>query len=237
MMKNIVICPNCSSENPYYNFTCSNCNSFIRDRISNLDLWNIASLLIESPVKAFRQIIYSDHKNFIVFILFFVSIKFLIDARFVSMLTVGSFTTITSLPLSLILILLSFASLLVLFAFIFTRINSSSDYSARFKDIFSILTYAQLPHVFGLAILFPIEIIIFGDYIFSLNPSPFTIKELIAYTLLAVEVLLIIWSVLLSISAFYVHYRKVIPALVSAVIFNGLLILLLYFSSRYIFII
>jgi len=236
-MKNIVICPNCSSENPYYKITCSKCNSFIRDRISNLDLWNITGLLIESPVKAFRQIIYSDHKNFIFFILFFVSIKFLIDARFVSLLTIDRFTTITSLPVSFILILLSLTVLLVLFAFIFTRIYSSSGYSTRFKDIFSILTYAQLPHVFGLAVLFPIELIIFGDYIFSLNPSPFAIKELIAYTLLTVEVLLILWSVFLSVTAFYVHYRKVIPSLVSALIFNGLLILLLYFSSRYIFII
>jgi len=236
-MKNIVICPNCSSENPYYKFTCSNCNSFIRDRISNLDLWNITGLLIENPVKAFRQIIYSDHKNFIFFILFFISIKFLIDVRFISLLTIGKFTTITSLPVSFILILLSLTFLLLLFAFIFTRINSSSGFSTRVKDIFSIVTYSQLPHVFGLAVLFPIELIIFGDYIFSLNPSPFAIKELIAYTLLTVEVLLILWSVFLSVTAFYVHYRKVIPALVSALIFNGLLILLLYFSSRYIFII
>jgi len=236
-MKNIVICPNCSSENPYYKFTCSNCNSFIRDRISNLDLWNITGLLIENPVKAFRQIIYSDHKNFIFFILFFISIKFLIDVRFISLLTIGKFTTITSLPVSFILILLSLTFLLLLFAFIFTRINSSSGFSTRVKDIFSIITYSQLPHVFGLAVLFPIELIIFGDYIFSLNPSPFAIKELIAYTLLTVEVLLILWSVFLSVTAFYVHFRKVIPALVSALIFNGLLILLLYFSSRYIFII
>jgi hypothetical protein len=88
-----------------------------------------------------------------------------------------------------------------------------------------------------LVVLFPIELIIFGDYIFSLNPSPFVIKEMIAYTLFTVESLLILWSVFLSVAAFYVHYRKVIPALVSAIIFNGFLILLLYFSSRYIFII
>jgi len=236
-MKNIVTCPNCSSENPYYKETCSSCNSFIRDKISNLDLWNIVGLLIENPVKAFRQIIYSQHKNFILFILFFVSIKFLINARFISLLTIGRFTTTTSLPLSFLLILLFLTALLALFAIIFTRLNSSFGFSTRFKDIFSIVTYAQLPHVFGLAILFPIELIIFGDYIFSLNPSPFVIKEMIAYTLLTVEVLLILWSIFLSVAAFYVHYREIVPALLSSLIFNGLLILLLYFSSRYIFII
>jgi len=236
-MKNIVTCPNCSSENPYYKLTCSNCNSYIRDRISNLDLWNIISMLIENPVKAFQQIIYSDHKNFIFFILFFLAVKYLINARFISLLTIGRFTTTTSLPVSFILILTFLVTALVLFAFIFTRINSSSRFSTRFRDIFSIVTYSQLPHVFGLAVLFPIELIIFGDYIFSINPSPFAIKELIAYTLLTVEVLIVLWSIFLSIMGFYVHYRKVIPALVSALIFNGLLILLLYFSSRYIFII
>ena len=236
-MKNIVTCPNCSSENPYYKLNCSNCNSFIRDRISNLDLWNITGMLIDSPVKAFKQIIYSDHKNFIFFILFFVSIKFLINARFISLFTIGRFTTTTNLPVSFILILSFLVVAMVLFAFIFTRINSSSGFSTRFKDIFSIVTYSQLPHVFGLAVLFPIELIIFGDYIFSLNPSPFVIKETIAYTLFTIELLLILWSVFLSIAGFYAHYRKVIPSIVSALIFNGLLMLLLYFSSRFIFII
>jgi len=236
-MKNIVTCPNCSSENPYYKLTCSNCNSYIRDRISNLDLWNIISVLIESPVKAFQKIIYSDHKNFIFFILFFVSIKFLVNARFISLITIGKFTTTTSLPVSFILILSFLVIVLILFAFIFTRINSSSGFNTRFKDIFSIVTYAQLPYLFGLTVLFPIELIIFGDYIFSLNPSPFVIKEMIAYTLFTVELLLILWSIFLSIAAFYVHYRKIIPALASTLALNGLLILLLYFSSRYIFII
>lgn len=236
-MKNIVTCPNCSSDNPYYKETCFSCNSFLRDKISNLDLWNIVGLLIENPVKAFRQIIYSQHKNFIYFILFFVSIKFLINVRFISLVTIGRFTTTTSLPLSLLLTLLSLTALLVLFAFIFTRINSSAGYSTRYRDIFSIITYSQLPHVFGLLVLFPIELIIFGDYIFSINPSPFVIKEMIAYTLLAVEVMLILWSIILSIASFYVHYREIVPALLSSLIFNGLLVLLLYFSSRYIFII
>ncbi|RKY93203.1 MAG: hypothetical protein DRQ01_05300 [Ignavibacteriae bacterium] len=234
-MKNTVTCPDCSSENPYYKLTCSNCNSYIRDKISNLDLWNITSKLIENPVNAFQKIIYSDHKNFIFFILFFVSIKFLINTRFLSLLTIGRFTTTTSLPVSFILILSFLVTYLVLFAFIFSRINSSSGFSTRFKDIFSIVSYSQLPHVFGLVVLFPIELIIFGDYIFSLNPSPFVIKETIAYTLLTVESLLILWSVFLSITAFYTHFRKVIPALVSALILNGLLVLLMYFSSRYIF--
>jgi hypothetical protein len=88
-----------------------------------------------------------------------------------------------------------------------------------------------------LVVLFPIELIIFGDYIFSINPSPFIIKEMIAYTLLTVEVLLILWSIFLSVAAFFVHYREIVPALVSSLIFNGLLVLLLYFSSRYVFII
>lgn len=236
-MKNIITCPNCKSENPYYGLTCSNCNSFIRDRVSNLDLWNIMGLLIEKPVIAFQKIIFSEHKNFIFFILFFASIKLLINARFVSLITIGMFTTETSLSISFLIVLSSLFILLLLFAIIFTRINSMTGFSTRFKDIFSIEIYSQLPHVFGLIVLFPIELIIFGDYIFSLNPSPFVIKEMIAYTLLSVEILLVLWSFFLSVVGFYAHYRKLFLALVSALFFNGALLLLLYFSSRYIFII
>ncbi len=236
-MNYMISCPYCNSENPYYNLTCSNCNSFVRDRVSNLDLWKIIGLLIENPKDAFKQIVFSEHKNFIFFIFFFLSVKLLIDSRFVSLLSIGSFSTKTNLFASYLILGIFLILLFILFGVIFSKLYSSPEFKIKFKDIFSLTIYAQVPHVFALLILFPIEVIVFGDYIFSLNPSPFVIKEFISYLFLSLEILVAVWSIILSAVGFYVHFRRVIPALFLTLIFNGMIILFVYVASLYVFLI
>src|SRR3972149_10116139 len=99
-MKNSIACPNCSTENPPYVYICKSCNSFIRDRVYNIDLWNLTGLLIENPKKAFQLIVYSEHKNFIIFILLLVAAKLLVNARFASMLSLGEYNPTTNFFLS-----------------------------------------------------------------------------------------------------------------------------------------
>src|ERR1039458_8374525 len=84
-MKNVIICKSCSTENPYYEVICSNCHSFLRDRIFNIDLWKTIEQLIETPVKAFRRIIQSEHKNFISLIFIFAVFKLFISSIFISL--------------------------------------------------------------------------------------------------------------------------------------------------------
>ena len=57
-MKNKITCSNCSTENPPYAYTCDNCNSYLRERVFNIDLWNVIGLMIEAPKKAFELIIF-----------------------------------------------------------------------------------------------------------------------------------------------------------------------------------
>ena len=86
-MKNFIECKTCHSENPTYGLICTNCKAYLRERIFNIDLWHTVSLLIESPGKAYNLIIQSEHKNFIFFISYIVSLKLLIDSMFFSLLT------------------------------------------------------------------------------------------------------------------------------------------------------
>ena len=55
-----------------------------------------------------------------------------------------------------------------------------------------------MPYSFAAIILFPVELIIFGKYLFSVNPSPFIIKSFLAWVLVSLEFLLILWSVFLT---------------------------------------
>ena len=234
-MNNSVTCPNCNSENPFYNSVCSSCKFYLRDRIYNIDLWTLMSSLIESPAKAFRTIIFSEHKNFIFFILFFVAIKFLINSRFIAMLSIGEFKTSVGLHYSYFIVLTIVIIYFLIFSYVYKYFGNLSDIKIRFKDTLALIVYSQIPFLFGLFILFPLELVIFGDYLFTLNPSPFVIKGNITYFFLVLEIGLVFWSIFLVIKAFITQTQQLLFSLASAVVFVVLFWTLIYFCSIIVF--
>ncbi len=234
-MTNSVICSQCNSENPFYKAICTNCNSYIRERVVNLDLWKTLSLIVESPAKAFRLIIFSEHKNFIIFIILFASVKLMIDARFLSMITLGMFQSTIGIGLSYLILLAAVFLILFFFSFIFQKVSKSAGTENRIKDYFAIMSYALVPYAFGVIVLFPFELIIFGDYLFSLNPTPFVIKEFFAYLFSFLEVFIILWSIFLGIKAFNVQTGNRLLSFSFSLVFNLALGILLFFASKNIF--
>ena len=234
-MKNSVTCPQCNSENPFYNAICTNCNSYIRERVVNLDLWKTLGLIVESPTSAFKLIVFSEHKNFIIFIILFASVKLMIDARFLSMITLGSFRSTVGIGVSYLIIIASIFILILLFSIIFQKVSKPAGIETRVKDYFALMSYMLTPFALGIIVLFPFELIIFGDYLFSINPSPFIIKEFFAYLFLVLEIFIILWSIFLGIKAFNVQTRNRIYSFSFALIFNFTLWILLFFSSKIIF--
>jgi len=234
-MKNSVECPHCKTDNANFSATCSKCNSYLREKVVNLDLWKTIGMLIESPSEAFRNIIYSEHKNFIIFILLFASVKLLIDTRFVSLITVTEFHSTIGLGISYLLLIVPLFILLFLTSIIFKTISGTAGINTRIKDYFAVMCFTIIPFVFGALIIFPFELIIYGDYLFSVNPSPFVIKKYFAYFFLLLEVAIILWSIFLSFKGFKVQTANNILAFVFTIIYNSLLVLLIFISSKIIF--
>jgi len=234
-MKYSVICPNCKTENPFFNFVCSNCRIYLRDRISNLDLWSIISSIIETPSRAFRTIIFSEHKNFIFFILLFIAFKYLINARFVSMVSLGDFQSTIGLQYSYLIVLAVILAYLLLFSLIHSLSGNLINVRIRFKDTFSLLVYSQIPYLFGLVILFTLELVIFGDYLFSKNPTPFTIKGSISYLFFTLEIAIVIWSILLVLKAFQAQTHHLLFSIFSTLTFVVLFWSIVYLCSMFVF--
>ncbi len=202
-MKNAVVCKNCSAENSIYTHTCTSCKYFIRDRVSNIDIWETIGSLIESPSAAFKKIILSEHKNFIVFLSILFALRILILSRFVSLILSESARSTTPLIISYLIVLSSVTVLFVLISAFISFILNKKDYKVRFRDIYSLNIYSTVPNLFAVVILFPIELIVFGDYLFSNNPNPFQVKATIAYLLFSVELGMILWSIVLNYKANY----------------------------------
>lgn len=200
-MKNPVICKNCSAENPLYAHICSKCKYFLRDKVYNIDIWETIGQVIESPAKAFLKIIYAEYKNFIVFLTFFFSIRILVLSRFTSLFIAESPISTTPIIISFMLTLTATTIFLLVLSSISSLILRKVGYSVRFKDVYSLNIYSNIPNIFSIFILLPIELIVFGDYLFSNNPSPFQVKASLAYILAAFEIGILLWSFILNYKA------------------------------------
>ena len=227
-MKNSVVCSNCKSENPFYKAICENCKSYLRDRVYNIDLGKVLARLIESPTAGYKTIIFSEHKNFITFLILFAVLKFEIDATFLSLFFNKHSISLNNFFGGYIVLLIIIAGLILFISYVVNAFDKSLGYTTRIKDYFSIYVYSFIPHIFGLIILFPLELVMFGGYIFSVNPSPFDIKEFIAYALLIIELLIIIWSFFLMIMANYSQTKNLIYSTIISFIFYSLLFFILY---------
>lgn len=234
-MKNEIVCKNCQAYNPFHELTCRNCKSYLRDRVYNLNFWTLVGQLIESPHTGFTKIIHSEQKNFILIIILLSSIKFFINTIFFfltnpqnNLFSVNSIRNYFIVLTTVVLIMLIF-SLLIKF------INKTSNNLTRAKDILAILSYSLVPNIFALVILFPLELIFFGEYLFSNNPSPFIIKETTAYILLVLELLMALWTLFLSIMGLHTLTKSLLFSIVMGILFNFLIFGSHYFLSFYLY--
>ena len=202
-IKHRIICQNCGAENEYYKETCSSCKAYLRGKVFNIDLWKIIWYLIESPLKAFQEIIFSEHKNYIVFLLIAMGAKYftnsLIIANFLSPEnSINETPFIQVFPAAAI-----FIATILLIAYISTKIFNMTGYKNKFKSVAAVLAYSFMPSVMILFILAPIEFALFGEHWFYHNPSPLALKHNAAMVLYGVEAVIYLWGYFLAIKGFY----------------------------------
>ncbi len=234
-IKNNLACPACGVENPFYNRTCFSCSNYLRDRVVNIDFWSTIGLLAENPMRAFKNIIYAEHKNFNLFLIPLIVINFLIISRLISARIVTNLEPSTGLIISFLILLGVIVTFYLLFSVITNLVFKNLGYVTRFKDNLAIIVYSNLLLVFGLIVLFPLEIVIFGDYLFSVNPTPFQIKATIGYFFFGVELIIILWTVFLLFVAFYTSTKSKIAGVITAFLFFLFQTLIIFFSSQIIF--
>jgi hypothetical protein len=234
-MNNKIVCKNCQTSNPFHQLTCLNCKEYLRERIYNLDLWKLMEQIIESPIKGFTKIIYSEQKNFIVFIIFLASIKFFINTIFFFLLnTQNNLFSLNGIR-NYFIVLISITLIILIFTILIKITNRLLNNITRAKDIFSILSYVLVPNIFALLILFPLELIFFGEYLFSNNPSPFLIKETAAYMMLVLEILMILWTFFLSIMALFTLTKSILYSVSMGISYVSMIFFTQYFLSFYLF--
>jgi hypothetical protein len=230
-----ISCQNCSHLNPPYRSTCENCKAHLRDRVVNLDLWATIGKVIEEPTAAFKQIIFSENKNFIYFFIFFIAIKNLIYARFFSVPFINSSDISTSLLISFSIIIIVTLLVFSLYAIIERTLINKYHLSLRFKDVFAANIYCFTPIVLSLFTVFPVEVIVLGGDLFSNNPYAFQIKPTISYFLIGFEFIVLSWTLFLLIFKGIYLTKNNIISILSSIFFLISYIIALFIASIFIF--
>jgi len=220
-MKNELICNNCSASNPIYSLNCSKCNSFLRARVPNIDLWDTIWSLFIYPVDSAVKIIQAEKKNFLVLLL---SLWFIKSSINYYILSNYHSSGVASLGESLIKGGVFSVALIILFSFLLSLMFSQLKISNRFKDVLSIITFSLVPIILVFVILTPFHFALYGFYWYTVNPSPLIIKPLVTYVLYGIESIFYLWVLVLFITSLFAQTnRKILSALVGILLLIVLL--------------
>jgi hypothetical protein len=203
----MIKCPVCLAENSDFATVCIQCKAFLQDRIPNINLFETAWKVIESPQTAFRQIVLAEHKNFSLFLFSFFGISlaftafwyFKLGNRFLSLLDVMEWAFISGVAIGL--------ASAVFLTIVYHVTARSLGGKARIRDSMGLLAYTLVPVVISLFLVLPIELLTFGMYLFTSNPSPYSIKPLSFILLAGFDGLVGVWTLILSVVATRVGHR------------------------------
>lgn len=216
-MKNVITCKNCGTENPFYGFICTKCNSFLRERVVNIDFFNILGIMIESPSKAFKKIIFAEHKNFISLVSILICIKLFINSLIIAPYIKQEI--FGDLIINFFLEIVLFVIFIFIYSYVLKLFTLLFGNRTRLRDNFAILIYSFIPMIYALIFLFPVELILYGGSLFSNNPSPFLIKPIPSYILTFMEAIIIIWCTTLTFFAIKVSTNLTIFSILTSIIF------------------
>lgn len=229
-----LICDNCQHENPLFQSTCTNCSHYLRAAEVNIDLWKTTWNLFENPTSTIKNIIFSEHKNFVIFLLILFSLKInliniVLNSAFLSN-SIISFN-ISNLLLGTIVVLLT----TLLLVKIITTVFNAPQKRTRFKDNLALLVYSFTPTILAILVLLPIEFGIFGFNWFDYNPSPIILKENTAYVFLVIEAIMILWSFFFLGKSYFIQTNSTIKSIGSVFVFISLLFISLNLIFRFYF--
>lgn len=208
------ICRQCSEKVPLYLSTCRTCGAVVRDRVPNIDFWHTLWTIIVQPADTLKLVIQAEKKNFIFFILLFVSVKLFLNYQ---IFTIQIFhrdyfnrvNFLQGIGIIFIWFLLITGLGWLILRYIAVKV--------RFRDVIAIILYSQLPLCVSLLLLFTPEFVLFGPFLFSYLPSPFVIHTKIAIFLGLIETGALIWAVYLLYTGIHLIIEKKIHSSIIAI--------------------
>ncbi len=212
---NKISCPVCYSENFILDLSCSNCGSIIRENIRTLNFGEAFTNLILYPDFEIKKILFSEHKNYSFVLLILLAIKLTVISFFsLSILDKNLSISISKLFTYVLLFWLVYVYCLAVFLTLFLQLITK--HKIEFKNSISVTAYSFIYFsIFGI-LIFLLELMLFGKYFFSKNPSIFQIDFYKSIAVLGIEIILILYSFYLFVRFLvFILQKKFIAILLS----------------------
>jgi len=224
----MITCPICKKKNHHLALVCEFCGCFLQQKIDNLNLFEMMWKVVESPRRAFRTIAMARHKNYVIVLSSLAGVGFAFTLFW--FLNVGEvLTDLISLVAYGVFFGICLGPIFILFFSIFVKLVTLFNRTkVHFKNIYSVSSYALMPIVITVFSLLPIELLTFGVYMFSRNPSAYTLKPFSYVTILGLDGLCALWTIILFVTGMKVlldsGWRKaILVSLCSLLVFFGLI--------------
>lgn len=190
------ICDVCN--NPYFvlDYRCKICGNILREKVTVINLGEIIHSLLFEIEDGVKKILYAEKKNYVFVLLMLLSIKLtiltLFDVSFIDLNDeLKSIQLIFKIFFCWFLFLFLFGVILKLMIFSIKRVN------LNLKIIYSLIGYSNLFFSLTTLILFPLELMLFGAYLFSNNPSILEINYFKSVILIIIEILIMLYTIYL----------------------------------------
>ena len=188
-------CTVCTTQNDDFAIICRSCGRFLQGRVANLDFFTTVWSLIESPRVAFRRIVLSEQKNYVISMMVFLGIGMMFVL--LSLRHAGSeFDNLLFLMLyGIVLGVVGGIPLGVAFAAVMHAGCRLWKGKAAFRNTFAVVGWSLVPVVLSVVILMPIELASMGMLLFTPHPTAAVVKPVVYYTLAGLDVVVVLWTV------------------------------------------
>jgi hypothetical protein len=170
---------------------CSSCGGLLQQRAKTLDLFATLFNVWRYPDFTFRKIILAEHRNYAFLIALFEAV----GMSFLFLFTVKagdifSIELIRLLSTGLGFAVAAYLPFLYLFCLLSYFLSRASQTGASLRGFMAGMIYAMHPIAVSAIVILPLEVAVFGPYVFSNNPSPLTINPAPFYLLGILDCLL-----------------------------------------------
>lgn len=194
----MISCSVCAHANDDLDSICASCGSFIQDRITNLDFFVTAWLLVESPKEALTKIVRAEHKNYVLLLMFFLGVALAFSLLWVRHAGNEFDNLIYLILLGCVLgAIIAFPSGMT-FVFVLHQVVRLFGGKGSIRNTYAVFGWSLMPIMATVCIVLPIELASVGLRLFSTDPSPWVVKPVVYSVLLSIDAIAFVWSVNLA---------------------------------------
>lgn len=194
----MITCPVCAAPNGDLDVVCVSCGGFLQQRIENLDLFATGWGLIERPARTFHTIAIARHKNFSLLLAAAAGIPlaFLFFRAVHAGEAAGGLLPIVAAALAAgppagIAAVLAGATAA-------WAAGAVTGAAVRWRNAFAVAAWGLLPVVMAGIVVVPLELLSFGEFLFSRNPGPSLLRPGTYLLLLGLDILFAAWALFLE---------------------------------------